>query len=68
MDPKRKRIEPQIGGGGFNALSAGKKVYGGGRPSPNIGKVDNANAAKGYAQRDNKNAARLAALQKRAGR
>lgn len=67
MDPKRKRIDPKVGGGGFNNFAAGNPVYGGGRPNPNSGKVNNAAASKGYAQRDNKNAAKLAALQKRAG-
>ncbi len=68
MDPKRKHIDPKVGGGGFNNLAAGNAVYGGGRPSPNSGGVSNAAASRGYAQRDNKNAAKLAALQKRAGR
>jgi len=68
MDSKRRRTDPKVGGGGFNNLAAGNAVYGGGRPNPNSGKVDNAAASKGYAQRDTKNAAKLAALQKRAGK
>lgn len=37
-----------IGGGGMDPYAVGNKVYGGGRPMPNIGPVD----PMGYAQRD----------------
>lgn len=63
VDPKARRSAPVIGGGGFNPYAAGKKVYGGGRPNPNSGKVDNAAAARGYAQRDQRNAVKKDALQ-----
>ena len=48
------------GGGGFNALSAGRKTYGGGRPYPNMGKVG-AQGKAGYSMRD----ARRDAIMKR---
>jgi len=38
--------------GTFNPYSAGRKVYGGGRPMPNIGPVD----PIGYKERDAQNA------------
>lgn len=52
------------GGAGFEALSAGSKTYGGGRPMPNLGKVQN---KAGYAMRDGKMAARRNALMRRSG-
>lgn len=69
VNPVRKVVvsdAPQ-GGGGFNRLSAGNKTYGGGRPMPNIGRVDNAQAARGYQQRDAMAEARRNALIRRAG-
>ena len=52
------------GGAGFNSLAAGKKVYGGGRPMPTMGKVQD---KSGYAMRDGKMAARREALMRRTG-
>ena len=52
------------GGAGFNKLAAGSKTYGGGRPMPTMGKVQN---KAGYAMRDGKMAARRDALMRRAG-
>lgn len=48
---------------GFNAYSAGKKHYGGGRDSPNLGPTS---SPEGYAERDRKAAVlrRMKALQK----
>lgn len=69
MNPMRVAIEqttagaPQ-GGGGFNSYSAGNKSYGGGRPMPTMGMVQN---KAGYAARDGKMAARREALMRRAG-
>ena len=62
--PSARRPNSAIGGGGFNPYAAGKKVYGGGRPNPNSGGVDNAAAAAGYQQRDLKNARRDALLRR----
>jgi hypothetical protein len=45
----------------FNAYSAGRKVYGGGRDAPNIGPVD----PTGYRERDRQIAARKKAIIKR---
>lgn len=45
-------------GGGFNALAAGNKMYGGGRSMPTLGPVDRL----GYAERDAKLKARNNAL------
>lgn len=53
-----------IDGNGFNNYSAGKKVYGGGRPMPNIGPVSD---LSGYAERDNAARARKAAIERRLG-
>lgn len=39
------------GGGGYNALSAGRKSYGAGRPFPNAGKTG-AEGKAGYSFRD----------------
>ncbi|MFF5977033.1 hypothetical protein ACFY7C_36635 [Streptomyces sp. NPDC012769] len=47
---------------GFNPYGAGKKHYGAGRTMPNIGPVSN---KQGYAERDNKAAARKAAMLRR---
>lgn len=55
-----------VGGGGFNSLAAGNKVYGQGRPNPNQGPVS-PGATTGYAKRDAMAAARRNALVKRAG-
>lgn len=52
------------GGGGFNALAAGNKSYGSGRPMPTMGKIAD---KTGYAMRDGKMAARRDALMRRAG-
>ena len=52
------------GGAGFNKLAAGSKTYGGGRPMPNLGKVQ---TKAGYAMRDGKMAARREALMRRSG-
>lgn len=53
-----------IDGTGFNSYAGGKKVYGGGRPMPNIGPVSD---LSGYAQRDNEARAKKAAIQRRLG-
>lgn len=69
MQPARFKTQrftagaPQ-GGAGFEALSAGKKSYGGGRPMPNVGKV---RSKAGYGLRDSKMAARREALMRRSG-
>jgi hypothetical protein len=52
------------GGAGFNSLAAGNKTYGGGRPMPNLGKVQ---SKAGYGLRDSKMAARREALMRRSG-
>lgn len=52
------------GGAGFNALAAGAKTYGSGRPMPTMGKVQD---KSGYAMRDGKMAARRQALLRRSG-
>jgi len=65
----RRKVQAQFGnpaaqgGGGFNALAAGNKHYGGGRPMPTTGKVVD---KLGYAQRDAAAAARKEALLRRA--
>lgn len=46
------------GGGGFNAMAAGRKQYGTGRSAPTSGAVDK----QGYAERDRRLAARNRAL------
>lgn len=46
-DPLRK----QRGGGGFNSQAAGNRVYGGGRPFPNVGR-GGAESQRGYTERD----------------
>lgn len=53
---------PPPGRGGFNAFSAGKKIYGGGRSMPNIGPVAD---KLGYSRRDNEAAARKKAVLRR---
>lgn len=53
---------PPPGQGGFNAYSAGRKYYGGGRSMPNIGPVSN---LLGYAKRDNEAEARKKAVFRR---
>lgn len=45
-------------GGGFEAMAAGNKTYGGGRPMPTIGPVD----PLGYAERDRKAKSRRNAM------
>jgi hypothetical protein len=45
----------------INPYAVGNKVYGGGRPMPNIGPVD----PSGYRERDNKAAARRNAIERR---
>lgn len=66
--PSQRRTEkstaPQ-GGAGFNALAAGRKYYGGGRPMPTTGKVSD---KAGYGRRDALAAARKNALIRRAGK
>ena len=63
-NPIRQQFSgPTTGGGGFNALAAGRKSYGGGRPMPTSGKVTD---KKGYGLRDAKAKARREALLKRA--
>lgn len=52
------------GGGGFNRLAAGRKSYGSGRPSPNLGKTAN---KKGYNEREARKDARTNAVLKRLG-
>lgn len=59
-DPTPGAIDNQ----GHNSYAAGRKVYGGGRPMPNIGAVSD---LSGYAQRDNEALARKAAIQRRLG-
>jgi hypothetical protein len=49
---------------GFNPYAAGSKHYGGGRSMPNIGPTSD---QLGYAERDNKAAARKRALLRRLG-
>ncbi len=46
---------------GFNPYAAGNKVYGGGRPQPNVGPVD----PSGYAERDLTATARRNAILRR---
>lgn len=60
MDPRYRGIASA--GGGFNALAAGGKSYGGGRSMPNLGPVQN---RLGYQQRDNAAAARRNLVLKR---
>lgn len=62
-NPQAYGKSPQ-GGGGFNALAAGKKTYGSGRPNPTRGKVSD---ISGYKRRDAKAAAQREALKRRAG-
>ena len=54
-----------VGGGGFNAFSAGQKMYGSGRRAPNVGMTSN---MTGYGERDLRNQARKNALQRWVGR
>jgi len=63
LNPLRGKNASTAGGGAFNALSAGNKAYGGGRPFPNSGKTG-ASGKAGYAERD----ARRNAIMKRQGR
>lgn len=63
LNPLRGKNASTSGGGAYNALSAGRKVYGGGRPYPNSGKTAAAGKA-GYNERD----ARRNAIMKRQGR
>lgn len=49
-NPDRLRTGSGTAGGGFNAMAAGNKTYGGGRSMPNIGRSD----PTGYARRDAK--------------
>ena len=55
----------QVGGGGFQRYAAGNKVYGGGRPSPNVGLTAN---KVGYGRRDGAVQARRQAFLDRAKR
>lgn len=48
------------GGGGFNKLAAGNKIYGSGRPMPTLGPVD----PLGYKERDAQALARRNAMLK----
>lgn len=63
LNPLRGKNASTNGGGAFNALSAGRKSYGGGRSFPNQGKAS-ASAKTGYTERD----ARRNAIMKRQGR
>lgn len=59
-----KQPNSAVGGGGFNAYSAGKKSYGLGQSSaPNVGMTAN---KVGYGKRDGEMAARRDALLNRA--
>jgi hypothetical protein len=49
---------------GFNSYAAGKKVYGGGRSMPNIGRVSGS-GQMGYNERDNKSRAMKSAVLRR---
>lgn len=51
--PVRGIKAPNAGGAGFNPYAAGNKVYGGGRPFPNVGK-GGAVSKVGYAEREAK--------------
>lgn len=66
INPIRRTLgdAPQVGS--FNAYAAGNKVYGGGRPNPNQGKVG-AQGALGYAKRDAQAEARKNAFNRRLG-
>jgi len=55
MDDRRYLTGSRTGGGGLNTYAAGKKQYGGGRISPNLGPTEN---KQGYLQRDREAAAR----------
>lgn len=63
-NPAQGRMGSLVGGGGVNGMAAGNKVYGQGRPFPNMGKVTD---KSGYGKRDAQLEARKRALQKRAG-
>lgn len=64
FNPLRGKTGTSLAGGaGFNPQSAGARVYGGGRPFPNSGKVGAAGKS-GYTERD----ARRNAILKRQGR
>jgi len=63
LNPIRGKNASTAGGGGYNALSAGRKTYGGGRPFPNTGKTS-ATGQAGYTERD----ARRKAIMNRQGR
>lgn len=64
FNPAKGRNGSQVGGAGYNRLSAGRKVYGGGRPYPNAGKTTD---KAGYTERDAKNQARKNAVLRRLG-
>ena len=64
LDMQQRTAGAPQAGGGFNAMAAGKKMYGSGRPMPTMGKVKD---KTGYAMRDSKMAARRNALMRRAG-
>lgn len=51
LNPIKGKNASTAGGGGYNAVAAGRKVYGGGRPYPNAGKVGAAGKT-GYTERD----------------
>lgn len=59
-NPLRGINASSAGGGAYNAVAAGNKAYGGGRPYPNMGKVG-AQGKAGYTMRD----ARRDAIMKR---
>lgn len=67
FNPLRNQIagSPALGNG-FNAYAAGDKVYGAGRPMPNVG-IGGAQSAAGYNERDVRAAARRKALLGRIG-
>lgn len=60
LNPLKGTSGSTVGGGAYNALAAGRKAYGGGRPFPNVGKVG-AQGKAGYTMRD----ARRDAIMKR---
>lgn len=63
-NPAKGKIGSTTAGGGVNDLAAGSRVYGQGRPYPNMGKTTN---KAGYGKRDAQNEARKNALKKRVG-
>lgn len=62
-NPLRGKNASAEGGGGYNRYAAGSKIYGAGRPFPNVGKAGAA-AKSGYSERD----ARRRAIMRRQGK